>query len=286
MTRYTPQWLQAGSYAGSQDRRLISALWPGPAVNGCQVIAGTGMTVNVGAGQAAVPTQNSTGSTLCVSDNVEQVTLAAAPASGNNRYDLIICQPRGNDLDGGSNNDFIFTSVTGTAAASPTVPPTPPGALVLAQIYVAGGSASVVAGNITDVRPFGLPVTGMTRLISATRNPTSVNCSSNTTIMTVTLTLLVPRTIRMDCHITGIQQVVAGPFANVQVTGPDGNNVYVMSANNPPQNSLNCGHLSRVYPSLAAGAHTVTMFGSSSGTGGVLAMAPGDGEIQLWDCGP
>jgi hypothetical protein len=106
----------------------------------------------------AVPTQNSTGSTLCVSDNVEQVTLAAAPASGNNRIDLIICQPRGNDLDGGSNNDFIFTSVTGTAAASPTVPPTPPGALTLAQIYVPGGSASVTAGNITDVRPGSLAV--------------------------------------------------------------------------------------------------------------------------------
>jgi hypothetical protein len=153
MTRYTPQWLQNGSYAGSQDRRLISALWPGPAVAGCAVSAGTGMTVNVAVGQAAVPTQNSTGSTLCTSDAVETVTLAAAPASGNNRYDLIICQPRGNDLDGGSNNDFIFTSVTGTAAASPTVPPTPPGALVLAQIYVPGGSASVTAGNITDVRP-------------------------------------------------------------------------------------------------------------------------------------
>jgi hypothetical protein len=157
MTRYTPTWLQQGSYAASVDRRLLASLVGGQAAcSGCAVTAGTGMTVNVAAGQMAVPTQNSTGSTLCVSDAVEVVTLAAAPASGNNRYDVIICQPRGNDLDGGSNNDFIFTSVTGTAAASPTVPPTPPGALALAQIYVAGGSASVVAGNITDVRPFML----------------------------------------------------------------------------------------------------------------------------------
>ena len=28
MTRYTPQWFQAGSYAASVDRRLIGALWP------------------------------------------------------------------------------------------------------------------------------------------------------------------------------------------------------------------------------------------------------------------
>ena len=43
------------------------------------------MTVNVAAGQVAVPTQNNTGSTLCTSDAVEVVTLAAAPASGTNR---------------------------------------------------------------------------------------------------------------------------------------------------------------------------------------------------------
>ena len=33
MTRYTPQWLQAGSYAGAYDRRLIGALWPGAGVD-------------------------------------------------------------------------------------------------------------------------------------------------------------------------------------------------------------------------------------------------------------
>jgi hypothetical protein len=158
MTRYTPQWLQAGSYAAAADRRLIAALWPAPASAGCAVTPSSGMTVNVAVGQVAVPSQNSTGSTLCTSDAVEPVTLTAAPASGTNRYDLIVCQPRGNDLDGGANNDFVFTYVTGTAAASPTVPAVPAGAVGLAQIYVPGGSAAVTAGNITDTRPGNLPV--------------------------------------------------------------------------------------------------------------------------------
>ena len=160
MTRYAPQWLQAGSYAGSQDRRLISAIWPAPASSGCAVTAATVMTVNIAAGQVAVPSQNNTGSTLCTSDAVEQVTLTAAPASGTNRIDVVTCHPRGNDLDGGSNNDFLFDFVTGTAAATPTVPATPAGQVALAQIYVAGGSASVTAGNITDVRPGGLSTGG------------------------------------------------------------------------------------------------------------------------------
>jgi hypothetical protein len=152
MTRYTPLWEQQGSYAASVDRRLLSALWPGAAVTGCAVTVSSGMTVNVAAGSVAVPTSNNTGSVLCSSDATEPVTLTAAPGAGTNRYDVIICQARGNDLDGGANNDFLFTMVTGTAAASPTVPATPNNAVALANIYVPGASASVTAGNITDVR--------------------------------------------------------------------------------------------------------------------------------------
>jgi hypothetical protein len=158
MTRYSPLWLQQGSYAAGVDRRLIGALYPSGGVSGCAVSAGTGMTCNVAPGSVSVPTANNTGSTLCVSDAVENVTLSAAPASGTNRYDVIVCQPRGNDLDGGANNDFIFTVVTGTAAATPSVPAVAAGQLALANVYVPGGSASVSAGNITDRRVGALGV--------------------------------------------------------------------------------------------------------------------------------
>ena len=156
MTRYTPNWLQQGSYSAAMDRRVLAALWPAAVSNGCAVTVSSGMALNVAPGQVAVPSQNSTGTSLCTSDAVETVTLAAAPGSGQNRYDLVVCQPRGNDLDGGANNDFIFVNVTGVAAATPTVPATPPGSVALAQIYIPGGSASVTAGNVTDVRPHGL----------------------------------------------------------------------------------------------------------------------------------
>jgi hypothetical protein len=160
VTRYAPLWEQALTYPASVDRRLMGALWPSGAVSGCAVSVGSAMTVNVAAGTCAVPAANNTGTVLCVSDAVEAVTLAAAGASGTNRYDLVVCQSRGNDLDGGANNDFIFTNVTGTGAGSPVPPAVPAGALILAQIYVPGGSASVTAGNITDLRsgPLAAPV--------------------------------------------------------------------------------------------------------------------------------
>jgi hypothetical protein len=157
MTRYTPQWLQQGSYPASVDRRLIGALWPSPASSGLAVTVASGMTVNIAPGQVAVPSSNNTGTMLCSSDAVEQPpALSAAPASPNNRIDLIICQVRGNDLDAGANNDFLFTTVTGVAATTPVAPAVPANAVALAQIYVPGNSASIVAGNITDRRPFFL----------------------------------------------------------------------------------------------------------------------------------
>jgi hypothetical protein len=157
MTRYTPLWEQAGSYAASVDRRLIAALWPGPAVSGCAVSAVSGqMQVNVAAGTAAVPSQNSTGSTLCVSDAVEPVPINSPPTTvGQSRIDLVTCHPRANDLDGGTNNDFIFDTVSGVPAASPTPPAVPAGQVALAQVVVAQGVVQIVPANITDVRPAG-----------------------------------------------------------------------------------------------------------------------------------
>jgi hypothetical protein len=109
------------------------------------------MAVDIAAGSVAVPTVNGTGSTLCASDAIEQVVLPAAPASGTNRTDLIICRPRGADLDGGANNDFIFDYVRGADGGG--VPATPPGTAALAQVLIIGGSAAVDPANITDVRP-------------------------------------------------------------------------------------------------------------------------------------
>lgn len=165
MTRYTPLWLQSGSYAAGVDRRLIGALWPGPATAGMAVSsAGAGMALNIAAGSCAIPAVNGTGSVLCTSDAIETVTLEPAPPSGTNRIDLVICQPRGADLDGGTNNDFVFVYVKGAEAASPTPPAAPPGALVLARVRVNGGAATIAAADITDVRPFGLAVAGAAAL--------------------------------------------------------------------------------------------------------------------------
>jgi hypothetical protein len=176
------------------------------------VTVSSGMTVNIGAGSAAVPSANNTGSVLCVSDATDNATLAAAPGSGSNRYDLVIVQARGNDLDGGANNDFLFTTVTGTAAATPTVPAVPSNAIALAQIYVPGGSASVTAGNIADVRPGPLAVpqpVGRLGYSQITAGTTSVS-TETAAGPSVTVTMPPNRYLRLEAYTRAMNGAVNG----------------------------------------------------------------------------
>jgi hypothetical protein len=197
VTRYVPQWLQSGTYAASLDRRLIGALWPAPACSGCAVTAaGVGMDLHVDAGQVAVPSPNGTGSVLCTSDAIETVTPAPAPPAGTDRVDLIVCQPRSMDLDGVSNQeDFIFAVVAGAEGAPPGAPPAvPAGTVALAQVHVAGGSASLTAANITDRRPSGLavpaplPDTAPRGLVASKTNPSTVDMIAYATAFTCPFT--------------------------------------------------------------------------------------------------
>jgi len=96
---------------------------------------------------------------LCVWDAPEVVTLGPAPPSGTNRIDLVVCQLlAGPDVDSAA--AFTVSGVAGTAAASPVAPATPANAAALAQIRVHGGAAAIAPADITDVRPFGLALSG------------------------------------------------------------------------------------------------------------------------------
>lgn len=158
MTRYTPLWEQQGSYAASQDRRLIGALLPSSIgfVSGMQVQPASGYTIQMQPGVASVPVGGG-GSVLCTSDGVENLLIPTnpLPPAGQSRLDWVYAQARGNDLpsDGGNNNDWIIGSVQGTPAASPVLPALPPNCVAVAQLTIPNGLAAIAAGNITDYRP-------------------------------------------------------------------------------------------------------------------------------------
>ena len=146
-------WQQASAYPAQADRQLLAALWPSGGALGAAVTAvPNGMQVSVAAGSAAVPLQSGQGSALCHWDAAELVTLDAAPGSGTSRIDLIVCQVRDHDLDGGDNNDFVLTPpVKGTAQATPVAPAVPANAFALAQVTVPGAAANLNAATITPM---------------------------------------------------------------------------------------------------------------------------------------
>jgi hypothetical protein len=176
MTRYAPLWQQGGSYAASLDRGLLSTLWPqGGATGGVVTAVNNTMTVSVAPGTVVAPLQAGQGVALCRWDAAEVVTIAAAPPSGQSRVDVVVAQVRDNALDSGGNNDFVFSAVTGTPAASnPTTPATPTNAYAVANVTVPGAAANLNAATITDRRG-ALAVAGTLLAVTKAQPVTQVN---------------------------------------------------------------------------------------------------------------
>lgn len=292
MTRYAPQWLQQQSYSAAQDRRLIQALWPAPASTGGAATISVGtMTIQFAAGQCAVPSPNSSGSTLCTWDATEFVTIAAAPPSGQNRIDIVTVHPRGNDLDGGANNDFIFDTIVGTAAASPVAPAVPAGQVPWYQVNVPGGAASLVAGNLTDVRPGGLAITTYVPPASSPRGyqgdvvgPASqLNLgATQVTIVSLAVPMVAGRRYRANATLYGIQQTATGACV-AQFVRPDNNLVNQLFNQSLAAGAWGVGSTTMTYSPTTTGTGTWVMRGSTSG--GSFAIGAGQGTIVVEDIG-
>ena len=156
MTRYAPLWQQANPYAASQDRNLLGAILPVGGAGAKPALVNNTMQVSIPAGWLAVALAPGQGAALCRWDTSEVVTLAAAPGSGLQRWDLVVCQVRDNAIDQGPNNDFIFTAVTGVAvSASPALPTAPANAAPVFYVLVNGAVANLNGASTLDRRPLG-----------------------------------------------------------------------------------------------------------------------------------
>lgn len=171
MTRFAPLWQQAGSYPSQLDRSLLGALWPGGGGDGAPPAAvNNTMQVTIPPGWLGVPLQAGQGSALCRWDAAEVVTLAAAPGPGQTRWDFVVCQVRDHDLGGGPDNDFIFTTATGTPGTSAlgkpgeemtpeqqavTFPAIPANSVPVALVNVGASVANLNGAAFVDRRPLG-----------------------------------------------------------------------------------------------------------------------------------
>ena len=159
MTRYAPLWQQAGSYPSQLDRYLLGALWPsGGLLGGALSAVANTMNVSIAPGSVGVPMQAGQGSSLCHWDAAELVTIDPAPPTGQTRLDVIVALVRDAAVDGGPNNDWLFTVIKGTPGASWTRPALPPNAFSMGELAVPGGAANLNGVAITQTRAGGLAV--------------------------------------------------------------------------------------------------------------------------------
>lgn len=154
--------MQNDTYSATQDRQMIDALFSAAGIlvttdlAVSQRAAGANMSVDVAAGNCVVVGTDVTGQGkyLCKNTAVVNVSIAAAPSSGNSRIDLIVATVRDADADGGAHNDWIIQAVTGTAATTGTqvAPSAPVSSFILAQIAVGPTVTMILTANITDKR--------------------------------------------------------------------------------------------------------------------------------------
>lgn len=114
------------------------------------VSASSGMNITVAAGFAVVANSSSSLQGAYVVPNMTRQTLTVATADATNpRIDLVVVRVHDN---GDSTTYAAVELVTGVAAPSPAAPATPANSLVLAQVRVNAGTASIAQTNITDTR--------------------------------------------------------------------------------------------------------------------------------------
>jgi hypothetical protein len=137
-------------------------------INGAMAVsqrgAGANLSVDVAAGRALITitntnlTPNKTYNVYfdCETDTGTATNLAIATADPTNpRIDIICAKVDvSQNPDASAGNIASVIVVTGTPAGSPSAPATPANCLLLANIAVAAGAASIVTANITDKRVY------------------------------------------------------------------------------------------------------------------------------------
>lgn len=162
MTRLTPLWSQDGDYPASTDRQLIRAIWPGGGVVGmAPAVVPETMQIQIANGAVVVPGADpAQGSFLCACDAPERVAIGTAPASGQNRTDLVVAAVADGDDPAWSFQAIPGTPTTGAAPA----PALPAGTVAICSVAVSGGSA-VLTNPVIDLRrDTGAPVSAITAI--------------------------------------------------------------------------------------------------------------------------
>jgi hypothetical protein len=287
MARLTPLWLQNGAFPASVDRRLIGALWPAGGVTGMAptVVTGT-MQIQIATGVAAVPDSRVIGAAyLCSSDAPENVTLAPAPPSGQDRIDLVVVRPRDSAYTG-ADNDWILDPIAGIPSANPAVPAVPAGTIAIAQQRVVGGAAVIVAANLVDRRGGGLSIAARGYVASIFGPPSTITGvgAPLQTVLSLTAVTFAGRRYKVSCFGFLAQQTVVGtPAMLLETTNIDSAQGRFINSPNVPPGNFAPGSAVFLHSPASTAARTWNL--QATTTAGTVNVAQNQQMILLEDIG-
>lgn len=184
-----PTYQQASTYSARLDRLIVAGMMtpnhgvgaitarggvrPTPSNTGLQVTQRStpAMFVTIGAGSGWVPAQSATGGMYEVHNDASYDVAIATAHATLGRRDLIVARVYDAEYSGAL-NEWRLESITGTASGSPVLPSTPSGAIALAQVQVNAATATIVNGNITDLRAYTTALGGTIPALSTAMPPT------------------------------------------------------------------------------------------------------------------
>ncbi|MCU1494882.1 MAG: hypothetical protein JWO62_2646, partial [Acidimicrobiaceae bacterium] len=217
------------------------------------------MAVNIAVGEANIPgTSASTQSGYYFYNNATLGVAVATASGANPRIDLAAATV--SDTAYGGSDGGSCSVVTGTPAGSPVAPSLPGTSLGLADVLVPQSATSIIASDITDIRPFvyfgaagiynGRPVSGA-GTINLASGDSAVTSSGNTPFVLPapfknarvraynygsgipTVTQHASEVIKgLGCGSSGVTSISIGTYgAFVELTSTDGVSWYITAGN-------------------------------------------------------
>lgn len=174
-----PVFLQAGSHPAEDVRRLFTTLTGDSegVLSSADLLVSQSdtpaMSVKVSGGRAFILGDFTTYQGTYFVENRGDTTLTIAASDPvNDRIDLVVARVY-DSVYSGSSNEWALEVITGTPAASPTVPATPNSAIPLAQVSVGNGVSSITTAVITDLRDYAYLRGGTLSVFTASHRPDS-----------------------------------------------------------------------------------------------------------------
>jgi hypothetical protein len=302
-----PLWMQPTTasgepaqicYGAMDYRQMIAAIFPTPGVVGVSdwgISAGGGAILNIAVGNAVVAGNSAASmySYLCVNRAIK-TTQPPGPPNTQNRYDLIVLTAHDGQVLGDHIYEWQVQCISGSEAASPSIPATPKDSINLAAVLRKPGAATIAAADITDLRKLALlPTQPKSRVYwkseSTANSPTFTTAEKkDTTVPDLVVDVLVAGTYRIMATAI-IQNTAAGrTYMRVRdggssspavastllayaqgytVAGSGGNNTLVLLSD----------------LSLSVGRHILGLFANTSvGTGTLTASTTARKQLSVY----